>query len=108
MDNLNDNADKFALMGILILVVVSIVVLFFCCGCANLTASKTCANGDKWDVTSTRLLWKTEHVTVKAPDGTVVEVSQTEPDTQAITATGGAIGAIAGTAAAVMVKEIAK
>ena len=98
MVNQEDNADKFALTGILVLVVVGIVALFFCTGCACTSVTKTCANGDKWKVSSDRLFWQTENVSVKTPDGTIVEVHKTQPDTEAITASAGAIGAIAGAA----------
>jgi len=67
-------------------------------GCACLSITKQTVNGDKWVVRSNRLLWQTEHVSVKAPDGTLAEVSKTQPDSEAIAASAGAIGAIAGAA----------
>ena len=84
--------------------VVGIVIVLCCAGCASTSAIKTCANGDKWEVRSNRLLWQTENVRVKTPDGTEVEVHQTQADNEAITASAGAIGAIAGTAAKALVK----
>ena len=70
----------------------SLLLVFAGCACTSI--SKQTANGDKWMVKSNRLLWQTEHVAVKAPDGTIVEVSKTQPDAGAITATAGGIGTI--------------
>jgi hypothetical protein len=85
-------------------VVAAIVMAFIFCGCASTSAIKTCANGDRWEVRSNRFLWQTEYVRVKAPDGTEVEVRQTQTDTEAVTASAGAIGAIVGAAVKTAVK----
>lgn len=70
------------------------------CGCASTSAIKTCANGDRWEVRSNRFLWQTEQVKVSVQTNglTEVTVSNTRADSDAITATAGAIGAIAGAA----------
>jgi hypothetical protein len=67
-----------------------LVMLALCLGCASTSAVKTCANGDRWEVRSNRLLWQTENVKVRAPDGTIVEVSKTGSDAEFIGAVAGA------------------
>ena len=89
--------DSVSGWTVMLVVLVLLVALLFT-GCASTSITKQTASGDKWEVRSNRLLWQTEHVSVKAPDGTIVEVSKTQPDNEAITASAGAIGAIAGAA----------
>lgn len=80
MDNPNDNCEKLVMVVISILIAGLIVIIL--CGCASTSAIKTCANGDRWEVRSNRVLWQTENVKVKAPDGTEVEVNKTGSDAE--------------------------
>jgi len=70
------------ILTIILATIMGALVVLICAGCASTAAIKTCANGDKWEVRSNRLLWQTENVTVKTPDGTVVEVSRTGSDAE--------------------------
>lgn len=76
------------------------LVGMLCAGCASTSILKQCANGDKWEVRSTRLLWQTEEVRVAMQTNGLPEVTvrKTQADNEAITASAGAIGAIAGAA----------
>lgn len=79
-------------MRIINLLPIICVLVFAGCACTSIT--KQTVNGDKWVVRSNRLFWQTERVSVKVPDGTLVEVSKTQPDAEAFgTIVGAAIKA---------------
>ena len=85
-------------MRITNLLLIPVILVFAGCACTSIT--KQNANGVTWKVQSNRLLWQTEQVKVSVKTNGAIEVTvnKTEPDSQSITATAGAIGVIVGTA----------
>lgn len=70
-------------------------------GCASTSGIYKNKAGDKLEIRSTRFLWQTEQVRIAMQSNSFpeVEINKTQSDSEAITASAGAIGTIMGAVA---------